>query len=131
MSMQFPLADMFCRIRNGQMAKKASIAMPSSKLKVSVAKILKDEGFIQNYKVQDDTKQGSIRILLRYVDGNPVITGLKQVSKPGRRIYVNKTKVPRVIGGLGVSIVSTSRGIMTGEQSHKQGVGGEILCEIW
>jgi len=131
MSVNDPIADYLCRVRNAISAKHEKVDIPASRVKVEITKILKEEGFIQNYKVQDDTKQGSIRIFFRYVDGSPVITGLKQVSKPGRRIYVNKTKVPRVIGGLGVSIVSTSRGIMTGEQSHKQGVGGEILCEIW
>ena len=98
---------------------------------MELSKILKEEGFISNYKVQDDSKQGSIRIFLKYADGNSVITGLKLVSRPGCRIYAVKEDVPKVMGGLGISIVSTSRGIMTGHESHKQGVGGEVLCEVW
>ncbi|PWT87946.1 MAG: 30S ribosomal protein S8 [Acidobacteria bacterium] len=131
MSVTDPIADYLCRVRNALSAKHEKVDIPSSRVKVEITKILKEEGFIQNYKLQDDTKQGTIRIFFRYVEGTPVITGLKQVSRPGRRIYVNKIRVPKVVGGLGVAIVSTSRGIMTGEQSLKKGVGGEVLCEVW
>ncbi len=131
MSVTDPIADYLCRVRNAISAKHDKVDIPASRVKLELTKILKEEGFIQNFKVQNDTRQGTIRIFFKYVEGNPVITGLKQVSRPGRRIYVNKDKIPRVIGGLGVSIVSTSKGILTGEQSHKQGVGGEVLCEVW
>ncbi len=131
MSLSDPIADYLARIRNAISAKHEKVDIPASRLKLEITKILKDEGFIQNFKVQEDNKQGVIRIFLKYTEGTPVITGLKQVSRPGRRMYATKDAVPKVIGGLGVSIVSTSKGIMTGEQSQKSGIGGEILCEIW
>ncbi len=131
MSLSDPIADYLARIRNAISAKHDKVDIPASRLKLEITKILKDEGFIQNFKVQEDNKQGVIRIFLKYTDGAPVITGLKQVSKPGRRIYSPKDAVPKVIGGLGVAIVSTSRGIMTGEQSQKTGIGGEVICEVW
>lgn len=131
MSLSDPIADYLTRIRNAITAKHDKVDIPSSRVKVDITKILKEEGFISNYKVQEDKKQGFIRIFLKYSDGTPVITGLKQISKPGCRIYSMKDKVPRVIGGLGVAIVSTSKGIMTGDQSQKAGVGGELLCEVW
>lgn len=131
MNVTDPIADYLLQIRNAIQAKHEKVDIPASRVKLELTKILKEEGFIQNFKVQEDKKQGTIRIFLKYVDGSPAITGLKQISKPGRRIYANKTKVPKVINGLGVSIISTSRGIMTGDQSHKTGVGGEVLCEIW
>jgi small subunit ribosomal protein S8 len=107
------------------------VDIPASRLKLEITKILKDEGFIQNFKVQEDNKQGVIRIFLKYTDGTSVITGLKQISRPGRRIYATKEKIPKVIGGLGISILSTSQGMMTGEQSQKAGAGGEVICEVW
>jgi small subunit ribosomal protein S8 len=131
MSVTDPIADYLIRIRNAISAGHEKVDIPKSALKVEITKILKNEGFITNYKLQDDTKQGSIRIFLKYSDGNPVITGLKQVSRPGCRIYAVKEDVPTVMGGLGISIVSTSRGVMTGQESYKQGVGGEVLCEVW
>jgi small subunit ribosomal protein S8 len=131
MNVTDPIADYLVRLRNAISAGHDKVDIPASRLKLEVTKILKEEGYIQNFKIQEDNKQGTIRIALKYVDGSNVITGLKQVSRPGRRIYSTKDKVPKVIGGLGVSIVSTSRGIMTGEQSQKSGVGGEVLCEIW
>lgn len=131
MSLSDPIADYLARIRNAISAKHEKVDIPASRLKLEITKILKEEGFIQNFKVQEDNKQGVIRIFLKYTEGTPVITGLKQVSKPGRRMYATKDAVPKVIGGLGVSIVSTSKGIMTGEQSRKNGIGGEILCEVW
>ncbi|HEY7160480.1 MAG TPA: 30S ribosomal protein S8 [Acidobacteriota bacterium] len=131
MSLSDPVADYLVRVRNAISAKHDKVDIPSSRVKVEITKILKEEGFIQNYKIQEDKVQGTIRVFLKYSDGSPVISGLKQVSKPGRRIYAHKDKVPKVVGGLGISIVSTSRGIMTGEQSLKAGVGGEVLCEVW
>jgi small subunit ribosomal protein S8 len=131
MSLSDPVADYLARVRNAISAKHDKVDIPSSRVKVEITRILKEEGFIQNYKIQEDKVQGTIRVFLKYSDGSPVITGLKQVSKPGRRIYAHKDKVPKVVGGLGISIVSTSRGIMTGDQSHRAGVGGEVLCQVW
>jgi small subunit ribosomal protein S8 len=131
MGLTDPIADYLARIRNAIAARHEKVDVPASLVKLEITKILKEEGYLQNYKVQEDNKQNIIRIFLKYADGASVITGLKQVSKPGRRVYSSKDKVPRVIGGLGISIVSTSRGIMTGEASQKAGVGGEVLCEVW
>jgi small subunit ribosomal protein S8 len=131
MSLSDPVADFLGRIRNAISAKHEKVDIPASRMKLEITKILKDEGYIQNFKVQEDNKQGIIRIFLKYSDGVPVITGLKQISRPGKRIYTRKQKLPKVIGGLGVAIVSTSKGIMTSEQSLHSGVGGEVLCEIW
>jgi small subunit ribosomal protein S8 len=131
MSLSDPVADYLARVRNAISAKHDKVDIRASRVKVEITRILKEEGFIQNYKIQEDKVQGTIRLFLKYSDGSPVISGLKQVSKPGRRIYAHKDKVPKVVGGLGISIVSTSRGIMTGEQSHRAGVGGEVLCQVW
>ncbi len=131
MSVTDPIADYLSRIRNAIAAGHEYLEIPTSRMRVELTRILKDEGFISSYKIQDAVPQGSIRISLKYSDGQSVITGLKQVSKPGCRIYAVKDKVPRVMGGMGISIVSTSRGIMTGQESHKIGVGGEVLCEVW
>jgi small subunit ribosomal protein S8 len=131
MSVTDPIADYLIRIRNAISAGHEKVDIPHSRVKVEITKILKEEGFIANYKVQEDAIQGSIRIFLKYSDGESVITGLKQVSRPGCRIYAVTEKVPKVMGGLGVAIVSTSKGIMTGHETHKQGIGGEVLCEIW
>jgi len=131
MSVNDPIADYLSRIRNAIMAGHDKVDIPTSRVKLEMTKILKEEGFISNYKVQEDPKQGVVRIFLKYADGASVITGLKQVSRPGRRIYAVKDKVPKVIGGLGISIISTSKGIMTGQQSHKIGIGGEVLAEVW
>jgi small subunit ribosomal protein S8 len=132
MSLSDPVADYLLRIRNAISAKHEKVDIPASKIKLEITRILKEEGFIQNYKFQDeDKKQGTIRVFLKYSEGSPVITGLKQISKPGRRIYVHKEKIPKVVGGLGISIISTSRGIMTGDHSHRTGVGGEVLCQVW
>jgi small subunit ribosomal protein S8 len=131
MSATDPVADYLSRIRNAISAGHEKVDIPASRLKTEMTKILKSEGFIANFKLQEDTKQGMIRIFLKYADGTPVITGLKQVSRPGCRIYAVKDKVPTVMGGLGIAIVSTSKGIMTGHNSMKEGVGGEVLCEVW
>lgn len=131
MSLSDPVADYLARVRNAISAKHDKVDIPASRVKVEITRILKEEGFIQNYKIQEDKVQGTIRVFLKYADGSPVITGLKQVSKPGRRIYAHKDKVPKVVGGLGISIISTSRGIMTADQSKRVGVGGEVLCQVW
>ncbi len=132
MSQTDPIADMLTRIRNAMTVKKREVAIPSSKLKVEVAKILKEEGYIRNFKVVDDNKQGILNIALKYAeDGESVISGLRRVSRPGCRLFCTKDSIPRVLDGLGIAIISTSKGIMTGKKSEELGVGGEILCHIW
>lgn len=132
MSLTDPIADMLTRIRNAVRAKKKEVNVPSSRLKVEIARILKEEGYIRTYKVMEDNKQGVLNIVLKYTDDNQsVISGLRRVSKPGCRIYCTRDSIPRVLGGLGVVIISTSRGLLTDKQCLEQGVGGEVLCEIW
>ena len=126
-----PIADMLTRIRNSLMARHEKVDIPASKLKAEVARILKEEGYIQSYKTIEEGPQGVIRLFLRKSDGTQVILGIQRVSKPGRRIYVNKDQIPRVQGGLGINILSTSRGLMTGRQAIRVGVGGEILANVW
>ena len=131
MSMQDSLADMLTRIRNAQMAKKPSVAMPSSKLKVAVAKVLEDEGYIAGSRV--DSEQGKLRLelTLKYYQGQPVIEDIARVSRPSRRQYAGADGIPNVRNGLGVAIVSTSRGVMTDRAARKAGVGGEVLCTVY
>jgi small subunit ribosomal protein S8 len=132
MSMSDPIADMLTRMRNGIIANFDTVDVPSSKLKINIAKILKSEGFIKNYKVIADKKQGLIRIFLKYDEnGEPVIGGLKRVSRSSCRVFAKKDKVPMVLNGFGVNVLSTSKGVMTDKQARKLGVGGEILCSIW
>ncbi len=127
-----PIADMLTRIRNANMAKLEKVDIPASKMKIELTKILKDKGFIKSFKVIRDRKQGVIRISMKYLEGyEKVITNLKRVSTPGRRMYVDKTEVPQVMGGYGIAILSTSRGILTDEACRREGVGGEVLCNIW
>ncbi|MBO1256914.1 30S ribosomal protein S8 [Alteromonas sp. 5E99-2] len=126
MSMQDPIADMFTRIRNGQMAQKVSIAMPSSKLRVSIAGVLKSEGYITDYAVSGDVKP-VLEVTLKYFEGKKVIDTIERVSRPGLRIYKKKDELPKVLGGLGVAIVSTSKGVMTDRAARKAGMGGEII----
>ena len=132
-----PIADMLTRIRNGVNAKQAKIDMPASKLKAEVARILVDEGYIHGFKLLDEkTEHGSprkaIRLFLKYgPHGERVITGLQRVSRPGRRVYFGRDDVPTVLGGLGTSILTTSRGVMSGREAVKAGVGGEVLCNVW
>jgi small subunit ribosomal protein S8 len=127
-----PIADMLTRIRNSMMARHEKVDIPASKLKVEVARILKEEGYIVGYKTIEEGPQGVLRLMLRRTtDGTRVIQGIERVSKPGRRIYVNKGQIPRVQGGLGINILSTSRGLMTGRQAIREGVGGEILANVW
>ena len=132
MSMTDPIADMLTRIRNALMAGKEKVDIPASSLKEGIARILRDEGYIINYRMIEDTKQGVIRITLKYGDPDvPAIENLQRISKPGRRVYVGAREVPRVLNGLGIAILSTSRGILTDRESKVQNVGGEVLCYIW
>lgn len=126
MSMQDPIADMFTRIRNGQAAKKVAVTMPCSKLKVSIAELLKNEGFIENYAVTGDVKK-VLEVTLKYFEGQVVIESIQRASRPGLRIYKKSTDLPKVMGGLGVAIVSTSKGIMSDRAARKAGMGGEII----
>lgn len=132
MTLSDPIADMLTRIRNAVKAKFNSVDIPGSKLKVEIAKILKDEGYIRNYKFLKDGKQGILRVYLKYGGGQSnVVYGLKRISKPSRRIYVRSKDIKTVLNGLGVSILSTSKGVMTDKSARKENVGGEILCNIW
>lgn len=127
-----PIADMLTRIRNANMARLEKVDVPASKMKVELTKILKEKGFIKSFKVIRDRKQGIIRITLKYFEGQEkVITGLTRVSKPGRRIYVDKTAIPRAMGGFGITILSTSRGVLTDDVCRREGIGGEVLCNVW
>lgn len=127
-----PIADMLTRIRNANSAKHDTVDIPASNMKKAIAQILVDEGYIKNYKLIEDGKQGVIRVTLKYSEGkSQVITGLRRVSKPGLRIYSNVEEMPKVMKGLGVAIVSTSKGIMTDREARKQNVGGEVLAFIW
>ena len=127
-----PIADMLTRMRNAIAAKHSRVDIPASKLKVRLAELLKDEGFIKNFRVIEDRKQGILRVYLKYGPGQErVITGLRRVSKPGRRQYVGAERVPSVLGGMGVAILSTPRGVMTDRESRRQRVGGEVLCYVW
>lgn len=130
MSMQDPLADMLTRIRNAQMVGKASVSIPSSKLKVSVAQVLKDEGYIVDFNVAEGAKPAVV-IDLKYFEGKPVIAELDRVSRPGLRNYVGKQELPSVRGGLGIAIVSTSKGVMTDRAARAAGIGGEVLCTVF
>lgn len=130
MSMQDPLADMLTRIRNAQMAEKSVVSMPSSKLKVAVAKVLQDEGYIVGYSVSESVKP-ELTIELKYFEGRPVIEELKRASRPGLRNYKATTELPKVRGGLGISIISTNKGVMTDRAARAAGVGGEVLCTVF
>jgi small subunit ribosomal protein S8 len=127
-----PIADMLTRMRNAIVIKSEKVDMPASKMKVEIAKILKEEGFIKSYKILKDKKQGMLRIAFKYTpDNHPVISGLRKISKPGRRVYVGKDEIPKVVGGMGIAIMTTSKGIMTDKRCRRDGVGGEVLCYIW
>lgn len=132
MSMSDPIADLLARVRNALGARHEKTDVPSSRFKVELARILKDEGYIKNFKVMDDRGGSLLRLYLKYDDtGNPVIHGLARSSKPGRRLYAGKNELPEVLGGLGVAIVSTSQGLLTGHDAKKRGVGGEVVCTVW
>lgn len=127
-----PIADLLTRIRNGSRARHPRVDVPSSKLKVEIVRILKDEGYIANFKVADEKGKRTLRIFLRYTpDRHGVITDLRRVSRPGSRRYTGKAGIRPVVGGMGIVILSTPRGIMTGQSARKEGVGGELLCEVW
>lgn len=137
MTVNDPIADMLTRIRNAVMAGQAQVAMPSSKIKAEIAKILKDEGFVESFEVVDGEKPGFrvLRVKIKYVgerrERRPVLSGIERISSPGRRIYTKKTEIPWVLSGLGVAIISTPKGVMTGSRARQLGVGGEILCKVW
>jgi len=132
MNVTDPIADMITRIRNGVRAKLNRVDVPHSKMKKEIARILREEGYISNFKVYEDTRQGVLRVYLKYGPGMiRVITDLQRVSRPGCRIYCGKNEIPRVYGGMGINILSTSRGLMTGRSAAREGVGGEILVNVW
>ena len=130
--MSDPVADLLTRIRNASRAEHEKVDIPASKLKVRITDLLKEEGFIKNYRLIEDDKQGTLRVYLKYGGGNEkMISGLVRVSRPGRRVYVTKDKIPSILGGMGVAILSTSRGVMTDRESRKQQLGGEVLAYVW
>jgi small subunit ribosomal protein S8 len=132
MSQTDPIADLLTRIRNASRIRMREVNIPSSKLKVEIAKILKEEGYIRNFKAIDDNKQGILTVALKYTDDNQsVISGLRRISRPGCRLYCTRDSIPKVLDGLGIAVISTSRGIVTGKRCQELGVGGEILCYIW
>ena len=126
-----PIADLLTRIRNAAMARHDSVTMPASKMKIPIAKILKDEGFIADYSIIKGEPQRMIKITLKYIDKQPAFIGLERVSKPGLRVYKGKGEIPRVFGGLGIAIISTSKGLLTGQEAWKKNLGGEVLCYVW
>lgn len=132
MTMTDPIADMLTRVRNANMVKHETVDVPASNMKKEIARILLEEGFIRGYDVIEDGKQGIIRIQLKYGQmSERVITGLKRISKPGMRVYAANQEIPKVLNGLGISIISTSKGILTDKQARKEGVGGEVICYVW
>lgn len=132
MTMTDPIADMLTRIRNANTAGHETVEVPASKIKISIAQILKDEGYIKDFEVIEDNKQGMINIALKYgANKERVISGLKKISKPGLKVYAKKDEVPKVLGGLGIAIISTSKGVISDKEARKQGVGGEVICYVW
>jgi small subunit ribosomal protein S8 len=132
MNVTDPIADMLTRIRNASSARHKELSLPSSRVKREIARILAEEGFIDGFETRPNGPQDELVVRLKYVEGRtPVVTGLKRISKPGLRVYARKTEIPRVLGGLGLAILSTSHGIMTGNQARKQSLGGEVLCYVW
>lgn len=135
MSVTDPIADMLTRIRNASMRGHSQVAVPASKLKLAVAQVVKDQGFIEDVELTDDRPQPFLRIVLKYVGGRrerkSLITGLQRVSKPGRRVYVGRGEIPRVLGGMGIAVLSTSKGVMSDRDARRMSVGGEVLCYIW
>lgn len=132
MVMTDPIADMLTRIRNANVAKKEIVEVPASNIKKAITHTLREEGFIKDYEIIEDDKQGMIKIRLKYGPNKErAITGLKRISKPGLRVYAKKDEIPRVLGGLGIAVISTSEGIMTDKKARQEGVGGEVLCYIW
>ena len=126
-----PVADMLTRIRNANKMRHKFLSVPASKLKLEITRILKDEGFIREYKYKEDDKQGQLTIYLKYINKEKTINNLKRISKPGLRVYVNKDEIPEVLGGLGIAILSTSKGVMTGKEAFQRHLGGEVICYVW
>ena len=126
-----PIDDMLTRIRNGNIAKHSEVKIPFSKIKESMASILKNEGYIANYEIKEEGTKKDIAVTLKYMDGETVIKGLKRISKPGRRVYTSVENLPKVLGGLGIAIVSTPKGVITDKECRKHNVGGEVLCYVW
>ena len=127
-----PIADMLTRVRNAIQARHPKVDVPASKLKTEIARILKEEGYIQNFKVAEEGPKKIIKIYLKYNTGNaPVISNIERISRPGCRVYVGQQDIPRVLGGLGINILTTPRGVMTGRDAHKEKIGGELLCRVW
>jgi len=132
MNVTDPIADMLTRIRNASAARHKELTLPSSRMKREIARILTEEGFIESFETQPDPVQDRLVLRLKYVEGRtPVVAGLKRISKPGLRVYARKTEIPRVLGGLGLAILSTSHGVMTGSDARKRNLGGEVLCYVW
>ncbi len=132
MNLTDPVADMLTRIRNAASARHQKVDVPASKLKTEIARILKEEGYISNYKAVEEEGHKIVRIYLKYGGGNEsTISNLARISRPGCRVYVRRSEIPRVLGGMGINILTTPRGVMTGRQARKQGLGGEVLCEVW
>ncbi len=132
MAVTDPIADMLTRIRNANLARHEHVSIPASKLRLEISKVLKAQGYIQKYDLVDDKRQGQIRIHLRYGQGSdPVIAGIRRISRPGLRVYSDRERIPRVLGGLGVAVLSTSRGVMTDREARRRGVGGEVLFYVW
>lgn len=131
MSVTDPIADFLTRIRNASKARKIKVEIPSSKMKAGLAEILKKNGYIYDYKIDEDSKQNVISVLLKYSDGEPAINGLKRISKPGLRIYKKSDELPRVLNGLGTAVISTSKGLLTEKEARRQDTGGEVVCYIW
>ncbi len=131
MNMTDPVADMLTRIRNAVAARHTRVSIPASKMKLAIARVLKDEGYIKDIEILTDNAQGTIRLTLRYVEKQSVLTQLKRVSKPGLRVYTKRAAIPRVRGGQGIAILSTPQGLMTGHRAYMQGLGGEVVCYVW
>jgi len=131
MAVTDPIADFLTRIRNASKARKIKVEIPSSKMKAGLAEILKKNGYIYDYKIDEDSKQNVISVLLKYSDGEPAINGLKRISKPGLRIYKKSDELPRVLNGLGTAVISTSKGLHTEKEARRQDTGGEVVCYIW
>ncbi|MGB5850022.1 MAG: 30S ribosomal protein S8 [Ignavibacteriaceae bacterium] len=131
MAVTDPISDFLTRIRNASKAKKVKVEIPSSKMKAGLAEILKKNGYIYDYKIDEDNKQNVISVLLKYSDGVPAINGLKRISKPGLRIYKKSDELPRVLNGLGTAVISTSKGLLTEKEARRQDTGGEVVCYIW
>lgn len=126
-----PIADMLTRVRNAALIRSEKVDIPASKIKLEVAKILKEEGFIRAYKILKDKKQGILRLTLKYVDNENVISGLRRISRPGRRVYVGSKEIPRVMGGVGIAVLTTPKGILSDKTCRRENIGGEVICYVW